>query len=61
MVAGAAGLCCVQQYTKTHEFLYAGVGIVICFAVGYLASRVLPSDDKTLEGLTIYTQRQPGG
>jgi SSS family transporter len=61
MVAGAAGLFCVQQYTKTHGFLYAGVGIVICFAVGYLASLVLPPNDKSLEGLTIYTQRRPGG
>ncbi len=60
MVAGAAGLFCVQQYTKTHGFLYAGVGIVICFAVGYLASLVLPPNDKSLEGLTIYTQRRPG-
>ena len=61
MVAGAVGLFCIQQYTKTHGFLYAGVGIVICFAVGYLASRVLPSQAKDLEGLTIHTPRPGDG
>ena len=60
IVAGAFGLFCVQQYTKTHAFLYAGVGIVICFSVGYLVSLVLPSNQKNLEGMTIYTQRPPG-
>jgi len=55
-VTGVAVLFCVQKYTETHGFLYAGVGIATCFSVGYLASLVLPTPQKTLRGVTIYTQ-----
>ncbi len=45
----------VQQYTPVHFFLYAAVGVISCFGVGYLASFVFPARDKSLDGLTIYT------
>ena len=31
-----------QSRTNAHPFLYAGVGIVSCFAIGYAASLILP-------------------
>ena len=55
-IAGAAVLFCVQQYTRTHGFLYAGVGILSCFSIGYVVSLILPADGNDLRGTTIYTQ-----
>lgn len=54
-LVGAFGLFCVQKYTPTSFFLYAAVGISICFVVGYFASLVLPSDKRSITGLTVYT------
>ena len=54
--AGAAILFCVQRYTQTHGFLYAGVGIISCFTIGYAVSLILPAQGKDLRGTTIYTQ-----
>ena len=45
----------VQRYTPIHFFLYAGIGIVTCVAGGYVASLILPSRVKPLDGLTIFT------
>ncbi|GAB5451190.1 MAG: sodium/solute symporter [Halioglobus sp.] len=36
-------------------YLFATIGIVTCLAVGYCASLVIPSGDKDLDGLTLYT------
>lgn len=55
----AAILYLISAFTQIHFFLYAGIGIVTCFAVGYLVSLVLPSGPARLEGLTIYTQSTP--
>lgn len=56
--ASAIALVLVQQYTSLHFFLYAGVGISVCFIVGYAASCVLPAGAaRPLDRLTIYTQR----
>ena len=45
----------VQQHTPINFFLYGGIGILTCFAIGLLASLLLPSDHKPLQGLTIFT------
>ena len=45
----------VSAFTPVHFFLYAGIGILTCFAVGYLASVLVPLDQPQLHGLTIYT------
>ena len=55
-VGGAAVLYLVQQYTQTHFFLYAAVGVAACFAIGYVASVLLPGRRKRLDGLTVYAQ-----
>jgi len=54
--AGVVILFCVQRYTNVFFYLYAAVGIVGCFAVGYLASLILPGEVKHLSGLTVHTQ-----
>ena len=54
---GALVLFLVQRYTRTHFFLYAGVGITACCGIGYLASLLVPGRAKSLDGLTVYTQQ----
>ena len=39
---------------RVNGYLYAFVGITICYVVGYLASLVLPEQKKDLEGLTLW-------
>ncbi len=56
-VVGTVVLYLVQSYTQVHFFLYAAVGIVTCSIVGYLASLAFPPDQRSLEGLTIFTRR----
>ena len=41
-VASAVVLYLVQQHTRLHFFLYAGVGTTTCFVVGWLASLACP-------------------
>ena len=59
-VASAATLYLVSTLTHVHFFLYAGIGLVTCFAVGYLTSLALPDRPMRLKGLTIYTQSAAG-
>jgi hypothetical protein len=54
-VTGAAGLFLVQRYTEAHFLLYAFVGIVLCFVVGYLSSFAFGPVAHSIRGLTIYT------
>jgi len=54
-LAGALGLYLVKTYTSMHFFLYTIVGIGTCFIVGYLVSLVIPTQEKQIEGLTVYT------
>ena len=55
-VASAGILYCVRTYTPVHFFLYAAIGVVSCFVLGYLASLVIPARPRDLKGLTIYTK-----
>ena len=57
-VAGVVLLYVVQRHTRVSFFLYGGIGIVACFAIGYAASLILPSKPKPLDGLTIYHRRR---
>ena len=42
-------------YTDLHFFLYGAVGMGSCVVVGYLASVIIPVNQKSLDGLTIHT------
>lgn len=53
-VTSAVVLYLVSVFTSVHFFLYAGIGILTCFVVGYLASILIPYRGKPLNGLTIY-------
>ena len=53
----AVVLYLVKVYTPVHFFLYAAIGIVTCFAVGYLASLVVPHRGQPLAGLTVFDMR----
>jgi Na+/proline symporter len=58
-IIGAAAsvviLWAVQTYTSIHFFLFATIGVVSCFIIGYLMSLLLPLGTKSLAGLTLYT------
>ena len=54
-VGGAAVLSAVQQFTATHLLLYAAVGVGASFLIGYVASLILPTGPRTIQGLTIFT------
>ncbi len=54
--ASAIALYVARASGAVHFFLYGAIGIFTCAAVGWLASRVLPSRDRDLTGLTIYSK-----
>lgn len=62
-VTSAIALYLVKTLTDVHFFLYGGIGILTCVAVGYIASVLLPAKRKDLDGLTFYslypTSRRP--
>ena len=41
---------------KVNGYLYAFIGITVCFTVGYLASLVFPGKQKDLAGLTVFKE-----
>ncbi len=51
----AVVLYLVSAFTTIHFFLYASIGILTCFVVGYIMSNLLPNPRVQLDGLTIYT------
>jgi SSS family transporter len=53
----AAVLYFVSTFAIVHFFLYAGVGILSCVAIGWLASWLFPETRKNLDGLTIYSMK----
>ena len=55
----AAVIYWVQTQTAVSFFLYAAIGLLTCFAAGYIASLLLPDHPKTLKGLTVFTQTPP--
>ena len=46
---------------RVHGYLYAFIGITACYVVGYLASFVLPREQQSLEGLTLWDRVPPRG
>lgn len=43
-----------QDDIPTESYLYAAIGIAVCFAIGYTLSLLVPLKQKSLAGLTIY-------
>jgi len=53
-LASALVLFVVQKFTDLHFFLYAGIGIVTCAVVGWIASLAFHSSSPSPKGLTIH-------
>jgi Na+/proline symporter len=56
-VASALALIYTRYFTDLNGLVYAAVGTLSCFAVGVIASTVMPSGQKDLSALTIFDQR----
>jgi Na+/proline symporter len=59
-VSSAVVLVLVQRPTPLHFLLYAGIGVGSAFALGYVASLVLPSRGRPIDGLTVYDRVTSG-
>jgi len=60
-IMGALGLAIVEQRTEISFLLYATIGIVFCFIIGYLTSFIIPAKRNSIDGLTIYTLKKSIG
>lgn len=54
-LAGATVMGLLPICTDISGYLYASLGITTCFVVGFIASLILPCQQKPIEGLTMYT------
>jgi len=54
-VGSAALLYLIKSRTQVHFFLYPTIGVCGCFAIGYLASLLIPLGRKDVQGLTIFS------
>ncbi len=50
----------VQHYYSLHAYCYTVSGIVSCFVIGSLASLVIPSKKKRIDGLTFHALKAGG-
>lgn len=57
-VGGAICLWLVQHYTDVSFLLYATVGIVATYVIGWMVSVMLPQVQENIEGLTIYSAKK---
>ena len=57
LASSAVVLWAVIHFTAIHFFLYAGIGFLACFIIGYLTSLLWPGREK-LNGMTIYDLKQ---
>ncbi len=58
IVASAFTLYYLRVHTDIHFFHYGVIGGIVCIFVGYVASIIIPSKPKNLDGLTIYTKNK---
>jgi SSS family transporter len=57
-VAGASVMGLLPFFTHINGYLYAAIGIVTCFVIGYVLSLVIPGRSPSLDGLTIHTMKR---
>ena len=57
-IMGAVCLWMVQQYSEITFLLYATVGILATYVIGFCTSMIFKKDPKSIDGLTIYTIKQ---
>ncbi|MHC4520197.1 MAG: sodium:solute symporter family protein [Planctomycetota bacterium] len=56
-LAGATVMGLLPIYTRINGYLFATIGIVTCFVIGYTASLFLSKQGKSISGLTVHTMR----
>lgn len=58
---GIAGSTCLTTYAWSvklvHPYFYLPISIMLCIAIGYLASWLFPAPKQSLAGLTIYADK----
>ena len=59
VVAGSGVMLYLWLFTHINGYLYTAIGIATCMAVGYLVSLFASHSERSLKGLTIFTQREP--
>lgn len=59
VLAGMSVVFWLQQYTPVTFWLYAVVGSIVTFVVGYVLSLILPGKPNNLDGLTVFTLDKP--
>jgi hypothetical protein len=43
------------RLTAVQGYLYAAIGIAVCFLTGYAASLLAPTPETKVDGLTVFT------
>ena len=60
---GILGSTCLTTFawslSLVHPYFYLPISIMLCIAIGYLASYLFPAPAQSLAGLTIYTDTRP--
>jgi len=54
LIVGTLSLWVVQEHTRINFFLYAMIGTLVCWLVGYLVSIIFPFYGKNTEGLNVH-------
>ena len=54
-ITSAVVLYFIKFHTPINFYLYAFLGFVVCFIMGYILSLIIPEKEKSLKGLTLYT------
>lgn len=55
MIGSALVVFSLPIYTQINGYIYGIIGILTCFAIGYLTSLAIPNKIPDLDGLTIHT------
>ncbi|MGJ7904597.1 sodium:solute symporter, partial [Lysobacter sp. 1R34A] len=49
----------IWSFRLVHPYFYLAISILLCIVIGYLASLLFPPPARSLDGLTIYRDRDP--
>jgi SSS family transporter len=54
-LSGVAVMGLIPTFTQINGYLYAAIGITVCFLSAYLISLASPASPKSIQGLTVHT------
>ncbi len=58
LVLSAAGQFYLKESGLVHGLLFSATGMISCFVIGSIVSRLTGREDRDLTGLTVYTQQK---